>query len=212
MGVATQIVLLRTLRRTTPFASPIFPACVLLHPSRGDEAGMIQVVDGKSKAARRVLPMTPAVYRLLRTRHKAQGFPEDSWIFSSPSKLGHLTSDGLSKQQHKRRSRIRRLHRSRRTPYVIRHSRGLARRREVMCSLWRVLPAIPVSRLRSATFIPKQRQLTACLPRHWRCRTAPRRMGAGRVRGMWHKSGHSSKEANFTGFARARVNDCFGCG
>jgi integrase len=63
---------------------------------------MIQVVDGKSKAARRVLPMTPAVYRLLRTRHKAQGFPEDGWIFSNPSKQGHLTSDGLSKQQHKK--------------------------------------------------------------------------------------------------------------
>lgn len=51
-----------------------------------EESGMIQVADGKSKAARRVLPMTPVVYRLLKVRHEAQGFPDDGWIFPSASR------------------------------------------------------------------------------------------------------------------------------
>ena len=57
----------------------------------GSEAGMIQVVDGKSKAARRVLPMTPTVYRILKARSEAAGLPATGWIFPSASREGHLT-------------------------------------------------------------------------------------------------------------------------
>jgi integrase len=42
-----------------------------------DGTGLIQIVDGKSKAARRVLPMTPRVHALLLARHIAAGRPED---------------------------------------------------------------------------------------------------------------------------------------
>lgn len=63
---------------------------------------MIQVVDGKSKAARRVLPMTPMVYRLLKARRVAAGVPATGWIFPSASREGHLTVDGLAKAQHKK--------------------------------------------------------------------------------------------------------------
>lgn len=68
----------------------------------GSEAGMIQVVDGKSKAARRVLPMTPTVYRILKARSEAAGLPATGWIFPSASREGHLTVDGLAKAQHKK--------------------------------------------------------------------------------------------------------------
>jgi integrase len=66
------------------------------------ESGMIQVVDGKSKAARRILPMTPAVYRILKARCIAAKMPSAGWIFPSGSKDGHLTVDGLAKAQHKK--------------------------------------------------------------------------------------------------------------
>ena len=68
----------------------------------GNETGMIQVVDGKSKAARRILPMTPAVHRLLKARREAAGDPVAGWIFPSASRDGHLTVDGLAKAQHKK--------------------------------------------------------------------------------------------------------------
>jgi len=38
-------------------------------------------VEGKSKAARRLLPMAPTVYRLLKARYEAQGSPIEGTIF-----------------------------------------------------------------------------------------------------------------------------------
>ena len=46
-----------------------------------DGTGLIQIVEGKSKAARRMLPMTPRVYSLLRARYEACGRRSDGWIF-----------------------------------------------------------------------------------------------------------------------------------
>lgn len=56
----------------------------------GDGTGLIQIVAGKSRAARRELPMTPRVYALLRDRHEAEGHPEDAWVFPSSAKCGHF--------------------------------------------------------------------------------------------------------------------------
>jgi integrase len=84
------------------------------------ETGRIQVVDGKSKAARRLLPMTPTVHRILKARRIAAGMPSTGWIFPSGSKDGHLTVDGLAKAQHKKA-----LEDSRVTPfppYTLRHT------------------------------------------------------------------------------------------
>jgi integrase len=39
--------------------------------------GLIQVTEGKTKAARRMLPMIPAVHEALRTRRDAVGKPEE---------------------------------------------------------------------------------------------------------------------------------------
>jgi integrase len=68
----------------------------------GSQTGMIQVVEGKSKAARRILPMTPAVYWLLKARRKAAGAPTAGWIFPNASREGHLMVDGIAKAQHKK--------------------------------------------------------------------------------------------------------------
>ena len=66
-----------------------------------DDTGLIQIVDGKSKAARRILPMTPRVYQLLRARHELARRPSDGWLFPSSAKSGHFDGDG-AKEQHKK--------------------------------------------------------------------------------------------------------------
>jgi len=60
------------------------------HVLLGDEGGLIQIAEGKSKAARRILPMVPDVLNVMRARHKAQRCPAKGWVFPSNSKSGHL--------------------------------------------------------------------------------------------------------------------------
>jgi integrase len=64
--------------------------------------GLIQIVDGKSKAARRVLPMTPRVYALLLTRYDAAGKPEDGWVFPKSGNTAEHIDDGLTKGHHRK--------------------------------------------------------------------------------------------------------------
>ncbi len=61
--------------------------------------GLILIVSGKSKAARRQLPMTPEVHAALRIRHLEQGEPETGWIFTGGSASGHV-EQGSAKNQH----------------------------------------------------------------------------------------------------------------
>jgi len=85
-----------------------------------DGTGLIQIVAGKSKAARRVLPMTPRVYALLLARHKAAGHPEDGWVFSAPSNPEEHITDGLTKFQHRKaldEGKVADF-----VPYVLRHT------------------------------------------------------------------------------------------
>jgi len=63
--------------------------------------GMIQVAEGKSRAARRLLPMVPAVYETLRGRWEQQGEPDSGWVFPSGSRCGHFEG-GTAKGQHAR--------------------------------------------------------------------------------------------------------------
>jgi integrase len=65
-----------------------------------DGTGLIQIVEGKSKAARRMLPMTARVYTLLRARHEEASRPAEGWIFPSRSTCGHYNGDA-AKEQHK---------------------------------------------------------------------------------------------------------------
>jgi len=85
--------------------------------------GLIQVTEGKTKAARRVLPMVPAVYQALKTRHEAQGCPSEGWVFPTGSVCGHL-EQGTGKTELKPFQ-----------PYVLRHT-ALTRLAEAGCDVF----------------------------------------------------------------------------
>jgi integrase len=61
----------------------------------------IQIADGKSRAARRVLPMTPRVQAVLLERWEAAGKPNAGFIFPSAGKCGHFDQN-VAKDQHAR--------------------------------------------------------------------------------------------------------------
>jgi len=61
--------------------------------------GLIQVAEGKSKAARRLLPMVPDVYTTLKARHTDQGCPSEGWVFPTGALCGHL-EQGTANTQH----------------------------------------------------------------------------------------------------------------
>jgi integrase len=51
---------------------------------------LIQVAQGKTKAARRYLPMVPEVYSALKARRESQNNPTTGWVFPAGSASGHL--------------------------------------------------------------------------------------------------------------------------
>jgi len=63
------------------------------------DSGLIQITEGKTKAARRMLPMIPPVYHALKTRHAESGKPLEGWVFPSSSEEGHFNKD-TAKGQH----------------------------------------------------------------------------------------------------------------
>jgi integrase len=96
------------------------------------ERGLLQVSEGKSKAAKRILPLVPAVYAVLERRKEEQGKPEEGWVFPSNSAEGHLNGD-TTKDQHAiavERSRVARFE-----PYILRHT-ALTRLAESGCDVF----------------------------------------------------------------------------
>jgi integrase len=63
--------------------------------------GTLLVTHGKTAAARRVLPMTPRVRNILKTRWETAGKPLEGWVWAAPTRSGHMESSSL-KRQHKR--------------------------------------------------------------------------------------------------------------
>jgi len=64
-----------------------------------DGSGIIYMGEGKSLNAKRPLPLLAEVYKVLRARHEAQGYPQEGWSFASDSASGHL-EQGSAKNQH----------------------------------------------------------------------------------------------------------------
>jgi integrase len=63
--------------------------------------GTLLVTHGKTKAARRVLPMTPRVRSILEQRWNHAGMPQEGWIWTAPTQSGHIEPSSL-KKQHRR--------------------------------------------------------------------------------------------------------------
>jgi hypothetical protein len=57
-----------------------------------DDTGLVQVTEGKSKAAHRMLPMTSRVCELLRNRHESCGRPSEGWISRVLANVGTSTA------------------------------------------------------------------------------------------------------------------------
>ena len=60
--------------------------------------GTLLVTHGKTKAARRMLPMTPRVRALLEARWEAAGRPLAGWVWPAPTTSGHIEPSSLKKQ------------------------------------------------------------------------------------------------------------------
>jgi integrase len=65
--------------------------------------GLILIAAGKSKAARRQLPIAPQVFSALKARHLAQGKPESGWVF--PAMLDNV-KQWSAKNQHAKATRF----------------------------------------------------------------------------------------------------------
>ncbi len=59
--------------------------------------GAMLVTDGKTAAARRVIPMTPRVRAVLESRWNAIGKPEDGWVWPAPTRSGHVEPSSVRK-------------------------------------------------------------------------------------------------------------------
>jgi integrase len=69
------------------------------HVHLNGSGGFMQITEGKSKAARRILPMVPVVYQTLKARYLAEGKPERGWVFPATTKSGRLEGY-CAKNQH----------------------------------------------------------------------------------------------------------------
>jgi integrase len=94
--------------------------------------GTILVTHGKTKAARRVLPMTPRVRAILERRWESAKKPAEGWIFPAPTKSEHVEPSTV-KKQHKKAiedSKVRPF-----VLYSLRHT-FLTRVGESGCDVW----------------------------------------------------------------------------
>jgi len=94
------------------------------HIHLNGSGGLIQVTQGKSRAARRVLPMVERVYQVLKARHERQILAESGWVFPADTASGHLEG-GSAKNQHAvalENARLNDKPLEKFCPYVLRHT------------------------------------------------------------------------------------------
>ena len=63
--------------------------------------GTLLITHGKTRSARRILPLTARVRTVLETRWKAAGKPAEGWIWPAPTRSGHIDHSSM-KKQHER--------------------------------------------------------------------------------------------------------------
>ena len=94
--------------------------------------GSLLVTHGKTKAARRVLPVTPRVRAVLQARWENAGRPEEGWVWPASARCGHVEPCSL-KRQHRKALRLSKVR-----PFVLyslRHT-FLTRLGESGCDAW----------------------------------------------------------------------------
>ena len=94
--------------------------------------GTLLVTHGKTAAARRVLPMTPRVRRILETRWTNLSQPLEGWVWPASTNSGHIEPSSLKKQHRKalKLSKVRQF-----VLYSLRHT-FLTRLGESGCDTW----------------------------------------------------------------------------
>lgn len=70
------------------------------HLGFSKERPIVRVLEGKTKAARRIVPLTQRVRTLLEARWENAGKPEGGWIWPAPTKQEHIWHDSI-RVQHK---------------------------------------------------------------------------------------------------------------
>lgn len=98
----------------------------------GGRNGTVLVAKGKTKAARRLLPLSPRVRMMLENRWKLAGEPGEGWVWPAETKDGHINHDSL-KLQHKKALKAAKLRPF--EVYSIRHT-FLTRLGESGCDVW----------------------------------------------------------------------------
>lgn len=94
--------------------------------------GTMRVSEGKTAAARRVLPLTARVRAILRTRWENLNKPDEGWVWPAPTKSDHVEHDSI-RVQHRNAIKTGKV-----TPFVVysfRHT-FLTRLGESGCDTW----------------------------------------------------------------------------
>lgn len=98
----------------------------------GGRHGTLLVAKGKTRAARRLLPLSPRVRVLLENRWKIAGKPGEGWVWPAETKDEHINHDSL-KLQHRKALKAAKLRPF--EVYSIRHT-FLTRLGESGCDVW----------------------------------------------------------------------------
>ncbi|HKM86653.1 MAG TPA: site-specific integrase [Terriglobales bacterium] len=98
----------------------------------GGRNGTLFIEKGKTKAARRLLPLSQRVRLMLENRWKKAGEPLDGWVWPAETKDEHINHDSL-KSQHKKALKLSKLRPF--EVYSIRHT-FLTRLGESGCDVW----------------------------------------------------------------------------
>jgi integrase len=94
--------------------------------------GTLRVLEGKTKAARRVIPLTKRVRAALEMRWERAGKPDEGWVWPAPTKQGHVWHDSI-RAQHKRTLQATNVRPF--VVYALRHT-FLTRLGESGCDVW----------------------------------------------------------------------------
>jgi integrase len=94
--------------------------------------GVLLITKGKTKAARRALPLSPRVRAMIENRWKVAEEPSEGWVWPADTKEGHINHDSV-KLQHKKALKAAKIRPF--EVYSIRHT-FLTRLGESGCDVW----------------------------------------------------------------------------